>query len=341
MADFTEIFQFKTKRFWWTDILMYFAVSLLVATIFCYLIFLVKNQIQSAEIRKEIDALQEVGTNQQKKHEQEVIKYQGKVSDFSYLLKNHEFASNVFALMQSQTMPNVWFKQFGLDGKNSQVQLAGESDNLDALSRQIATFEKNKYVKSISSLNTAVGAGSRVDFSLNLGLDKEIFGYLADMASILNVVTSSSQPVLQPGEEAAGENPALSGENLVTIFHIITNPESVGQVNQDDHTIIVNVPMGTNLASLETDIVISPNATISPASGSTQDFTGPVTYIVTAENGEVQAYTVNVIPSMIPQTGVAQEKSGSKLIGLIIALVIILVVATIALIYIKKKKKVQ
>ena len=148
--DFSVIFQLRTKKFWWMDVIFYFVISLLIATVFCYIIFLTKNSFQREDIKKEIAALQTVGTDQQKEYEKEVISYQGKINDFSNLLKNHEFASNVFAFIQTQTMPNVWFSQFNLDEKNNGVQLSGEADDIDALSRQVATFEKNKYVENIA-----------------------------------------------------------------------------------------------------------------------------------------------------------------------------------------------
>lgn len=131
--DFSVIFQLRTKKFWWMDVIFYFAVSLLIATVLCYLIFLVKDGMIKSQISEETSALHMVGTDEQKQHETEVIRYQKKIGDFSMLLKNHEFASNVFAFMQAQTMPNVWFDQFNLDEKNNAVQLSGESDDVDSL----------------------------------------------------------------------------------------------------------------------------------------------------------------------------------------------------------------
>ena len=91
--------------------------------------------------------MQTVGTDQQKEQETEVIDYRKKINDFTDLLKNHEFASNVFAFMQAQTMPNVWFKQFSLDEKNNAVQLSGEADDMDAFSRQVAALKKINMLK--------------------------------------------------------------------------------------------------------------------------------------------------------------------------------------------------
>ena len=164
--DFSEISQLKNKKFWWTDIIFYFVMSLLLATVISYLIFLVKDNFQRQDIAKLTEQLANSGTGQQKGYEATVISYQKKIGDFNTLFKSHEFASNVFAFMQAQTMPNIWFKQFSLDEQSSGVQLSGEADSSDALSRQVVTFEKNKYVASVGSLNASLGQSARIQFNL-------------------------------------------------------------------------------------------------------------------------------------------------------------------------------
>ena len=76
-------------------------------------------------------------------------------------------------------------------------------------------------------------------------------------------------------------------------------------INETDHTIAVTVPYGTNVTALTPAITVSKNATVSPASGIAQDFTKPVTYKVTAENGDTQDYAVTVTVS-------ANSKDNSK-----------------------------
>jgi hypothetical protein len=41
-------------------------------------------------------------------------------------------------------------------------------------------------------------------------------------------------------------------------------------------------------------ISVSPGAAVSPASGTVCNFTNPVTYTVTAENGDTETYTITV-----------------------------------------------
>lgn len=392
------------------DVIFYFAVSLLITTIFCYVIFLTKNSFQREDIGKTMVALQTVGTNEQKEQEKEVITYQSKINDFTNLLENHEFSSNVFAFMQGQTMSNVWFKQFSLDGKNSGVQLSGEADDLAAFSRQVATFEKNEYVKSVGTLSSALGGSSKIGFNISLILDQKIFSYLssADLlaqtndtaapsiptdlvttiissskidlswtasidsvgvtgydiyrggvkvgTSVTNLysdsglsasttysytvdaydaagnisaqstatsaVTSPPASAQQPPQnpENPGNPQTLSSQKLITSFHFLLDPEVVGSIDDANHIITLNVPYGANVKNLISSIVVSPGATVVPASGVSQDFVSPVVYNVIAEDGSTQSYQVRVI---IGEPPVVEKKSNIGFIVLIIAGVIV------------------
>ena len=59
-------------------------------------------------------------------------------------------------------------------------------------------------------------------------------------------------------------------------------------------TITAVVPGGTDLSNLIPHIEISEKATISPAPETTVDFTGPVNYTITAEDGSVTTYIANI-----------------------------------------------
>lgn len=71
------------------------------------------------------------------------------------------------------------------------------------------------------------------------------------------------------------------------------DPDVTGVISQDEKTISVTVPSGTDLTSLKPSVVHN-GASVSPASGQAQDFTNPVTYTVTANDGTTQSYKVSV-----------------------------------------------
>lgn len=74
-----------------------------------------------------------------------------------------------------------------------------------------------------------------------------------------------------------------SSEADITGFSV---PDAMGSMIDDSsYTVFVIVPFGTSLTSLTPDITVSAGATVSPASGVAQDFTNPVVYTVTAQDG--------------------------------------------------------
>jgi hypothetical protein len=387
--DFSAIFQLRAKKFWWMDVIFYFVISLLIATVLCWVIFLVKDGMIKEQINNISSALQTVGTDQQKEYEKEVISYQKKINDFSTLFQDHEFASNVFAFVQAQTMQNVWFKQFNLDEKNNGVQLSGESDSIDAFSRQVATFEKNKYVKSIGTLNSSLGAAAKTEFNINLVLDQSIFSYLSSISltpaaaatseqlpapqsatttttsaapatsTAPGVSTTSTPQTTSAGQTTLANNPlglagtattpsangqqtaqAKSSEKLIISFNFPLNPEVVGAVDGINYTVTLNVPYGTDVKNLTPSIAVSPDATILPASNVSQDFTSPVIYRVTAQDGLVQNYQVKVIIAAPPSAAEKSSQSGSAALIIVIFLVVIIVIMIVVIfLFFGKKNK--
>ncbi|MBO4328302.1 MAG: DUF5018 domain-containing protein [Bacteroidales bacterium] len=65
-------------------------------------------------------------------------------------------------------------------------------------------------------------------------------------------------------------------------------------ITESPKAVVAIVPFGTDVTSLVPIITISEKATISPASGVVTDFTNPVVYTVTAEDGSKATYTATV-----------------------------------------------
>jgi hypothetical protein len=82
-----------------------------------------------------------------------------------------------------------------------------------------------------------------------------------------------------------------SSAKEITAFNI---GSSQGIINENELAITVTVPYGTDVTSLVPSITVSDKATVSPDSGTHQDFTNPVSYTVTAEDGSQQVYVVMV-----------------------------------------------
>lgn len=141
-----------------------------------------------------------------------------------------------------------------------------------------------------------------------LGLGGEYFTYQYYASSVAQktpVQVSNAPPTVSP--------PALqpvtgSAANAITSFDF-TNPLAVGNVDEASHTVTLALPPDSDVTKLSPVITVSQDATVSPASGVTQDFTDPVTYTVTAQNGATQKYVVMVnVASSVGSAG-SVEKS--------------------------------
>lgn len=141
-----------------------------------------------------------------------------------------------------------------------------------------------------------------------------------DVTSLVPTITISSKATISPLSEVAQDftNPVIytvmadnhsTKEYTVTVVFgpsyekdILTFaiPSQVGDTVIDENalphpTIQVTMPYGTDVTGLTPAITFSSLASINPASGVAQDFTNPITYIVTAEDESTKEYTAEVV----------------------------------------------
>lgn len=93
------------------------------------------------------------------------------------------------------------------------------------------------------------------------------------------------------------EKTGQSGPNTETDITAFTFTEQTGDatIDEENHTVSIEVAYGTDITSLSPSITLSSAASVSPNTGVAQNFTNPVTYTVTAEDGTTdQDWTVTV-----------------------------------------------
>jgi hypothetical protein len=73
-------------------------------------------------------------------------------------------------------------------------------------------------------------------------------------------------------------------------------------IDQSAHTVALTVPFGTNVTALTPTITLSRFATVAPASGVSRNFTSPVPYTVTAQDGSTRTYTATIHQGAQPGT---------------------------------------
>jgi formylglycine-generating enzyme required for sulfatase activity len=92
---------------------------------------------------------------------------------------------------------------------------------------------------------------------------------------------------------------------------VTTLEDSNGVINEDEGTIYITVPHDTNIAGIEPEVIIS-GADYEPKGP--QDFSGPVTYTVTATDNTPREYTVTVTKGNVALSG-SKEITGFTLSG--------------------------
>ena len=85
----------------------------------------------------------------------------------------------------------------------------------------------------------------------------------------------------------------------------IPNQMSDAVIDAANHTVAVVMPYGTDVTALTPALEVSAGASVTPAAGEAQDFTNPVVYTVTAEDGTTTAdWTVTVTAFEPPVVGI-------------------------------------
>jgi len=88
----------------------------------------------------------------------------------------------------------------------------------------------------------------------------------------------------------------FSDKSAITNF-TIAGQTSATTINNDSLSIIIPFPSGADVTDLTpSGVTINNLATISPDTTSAQDFSNPIIYIVTAENGTFSNWKVKVVP---------------------------------------------
>lgn len=139
-----------------------------------------------------------------------------------------------------------------------------------------------------------------------------------DVSHLTPTITISNYATIEPESGVAQDftNPvyytvtAMNGTTaqymVETVVHDAENEKSIlsfrfdaldeeGAIDEIARRISFLLPAGTDVTELVPTIEVSEGATVEPASGVAQDFTNPVNYTVTAQNGTTAVYTVTVV----------------------------------------------
>ncbi len=203
------------------------------------------------------------------------------------------FAEQVIATYTITNVPVTWTAT----NPTNQI-LLGDTETITIVlgsetQTEEVTYQRNySFIEGTGTLTTSEGNNE----VLNDLVDIAPGGYeLTFTATELGISTieflledSNGQELIETISFEVVAEVELSSENTITEFEldgiIVSDP---------DNNFTITLPSGTDITSL-TPTIEHNGVSISPASETSQDFSNPVTYVVTAENDAIQEYIVTV-----------------------------------------------
>lgn len=86
------------------------------------------------------------------------------------LLTSHIFSSNVFKLLEQDTLPQVHFLSFNFNATLRNLDMTGEAVNYATLARQIGIFERDPYIEHVEFGGLSAGANNLAGFKITITL---------------------------------------------------------------------------------------------------------------------------------------------------------------------------
>ncbi|KPJ57150.1 hypothetical protein AMJ49_02530 [Parcubacteria bacterium DG_74_2] len=114
-------------------------------------------------------------TSEIKEIEEELTFWQEKIKNFSVILQEHSFASNIFELLQKTSHPKVMYSQFELEPEENTLNLTGQTDNFLNLGQQVFLLRDDSMVKDINLSEVSITKEGKVEFAFEISLNPEIF----------------------------------------------------------------------------------------------------------------------------------------------------------------------
>lgn len=112
--------------------------------------------------------------------EKKIEKYKEKINIFNYLILNHKSLSSLLKMLEENTHPYVFYKDFSFVSSQNKLILEGETENFQILYHQMEKFEnfkKDKIINDISldkiSLTKKKEGKEKVNFILSLIFNEE------------------------------------------------------------------------------------------------------------------------------------------------------------------------
>ncbi|WP_234859276.1 leucine-rich repeat domain-containing protein [Aquimarina aquimarini] len=129
---------------------------------------------------------------------------------------------------------------------------------------------------------------------------KKVQDFTKPVAYTVTAEDGSKQVYQIQINSATSDAKQITNVTFLATDHTSLDTDIVAVIDQNNHTITAQVPYGTDITALKPAITFSAGATITPNSMQAQDFTNPVAYTATANDGSTQVYQLHITTALNP-----------------------------------------
>lgn len=165
----------EVKTLKWKDKLFYISILSLIVTIAFYAGFVYYlNGAQELVKAKNIE-IRKVGTEEQKKSAEYVLKYETKIHDFSNLLNKHKYATNFLKFLDTSLVNGVIITDMSFDILDNKAALVGIADSFQILGEQEDFFKNHDMLTKASLGRASMDKKGKVNFDFELNINPTMF----------------------------------------------------------------------------------------------------------------------------------------------------------------------
>lgn len=157
----------------WAIILLIFCIILLLGGLGSYLYFDKTSKKLSRQIQEKENAL--IETPSEKELKENLFFTEKKINNLGNLISARRKSFNIFTFLEEICHPQVWFSEFSFDSKGESVAVKGKAEGLVSLGQQISALKKEQILKKINLSGVSMGQDGKIEFSLQLTFDPQIF----------------------------------------------------------------------------------------------------------------------------------------------------------------------
>ena len=140
----------------------FIVAAILTGGLYLYRNFLINN------LADQKATLQKLETDFEPALISELDKVSSSITNSKDLLKNHTKTSEVFAILEENTLPEISFGSFGYNTELKSLSLQGEAFSYSAISLQSSVFESLPSISSAKFSNLGLKDSGKVTFNLTI-----------------------------------------------------------------------------------------------------------------------------------------------------------------------------